>query len=164
MKYLPLFLTALLALFASQPDAEARVVTVIVTDATPTKEIELSADETVELISTGLNAQNYVGVQVTKDGVTFGLSLSTSAPKQILAGPAHITVTKFVPGIQFCSFSITPDPFAPDRTIIALPGTNQTSITLECSTNLIHWVSATNGVYGPMPQAKFFRIKAQSAN
>ena len=35
---------------------------------------------------------------------------------------------------------------------------------MECSTNLVQWAAATNGVYASPDQAKFFRIKAERVN
>ena len=35
---------------------------------------------------------------------------------------------------------------------------------MECSTNLVHWVPATNGIYGSPTEAKFFRLKADKVN
>ena len=39
-------------------------------------------------------------------------------------------------------------------------GTNAVSVSLEVSTNLTHWATATNGVYVTGETPRFFRIKA----
>ena len=48
----------------------------------------------------------------------------------------------------------------PDRTLILPHGTNAVSVSLEVSTNLTHWATATNGVYVTGETPRFFRIKA----
>lgn len=60
-----------------------------------------------------------------------------------------------------CTVRVSPEAFPPDRAVLVAPGTNQTRVTLECSTNLLNWFTATNGIYGPLPEAKFFRIKTE---
>jgi hypothetical protein len=109
-------------------------------------------------------------LEIIKDGATatYGGYASGQTPftPLVVAGPAilRLTISKNFgcgssnPDVVTCTFRTSPEAFPPDRTMIVLPGTNQTSVTLECSTNLIDWTSATNGVYGPMPEAKFFRI------
>jgi hypothetical protein len=50
--------------------------------------------------------------------------------------------------------------YPPDKTLITLPGTNSCTVTLEGSTDLVHWSTATNGTY-TVPQAMFFRIRSE---
>lgn len=132
-------------------------------------ELSIGSYETAELISYPPHPSADANgiISVIKDGITFTFDNSfhprpspTKDPL-IIAGPATIRLTSTsLPAYPaICTFRVTPEPFPPDRTVIALPGTNQTTVTLECSTNLVDWAVATNGVYGPMPQAKFFRIK-----
>lgn len=54
---------------------------------------------------------------------------------------------------------IMPNSFEPNKTVILPPGTNQVAVTLETSTNLLHWTPTTNGIYGSPDTARFFRIK-----
>ena len=61
----------------------------------------------------------------------------------------------------FATLEITPEPFPPTKTITIEPGTGGAAITLEASTNLVNWTSATNGVYTNLMEATFFRIKAE---
>lgn len=43
-------------------------------------------------------------------------------------------------------------------------GTNQVFVTLESSTNLVNWSTATNGVYGSPDEARFFRIHMEEVD
>jgi len=139
-----------------------------------TNEVSIEPYETAELISwpyVGLSpGGSGPNLELIKNGVTTPLRAPSSTspypnvPRYVIQGPATFRLSRErTPDNEgyFASLLITPEAFPPDRTLIALPGTNQTSITLECSTNLLDWSSTTNGVYGPMPQAKFFRIKAE---
>ena len=165
MKQLFLVLLAVLAIDAR---AEFVTLTAAATNGVSIGVAELSIRpyEAAELVS-------YVGptrgdrLQLFKDGKTIDCPFAPQTYPVIVAGPATFRYTALTNssgegfGPAFLTFRITPGAFPPDRTVIVLPGTNQTSVTLECSTNLVNWASATNGVYGPMPEAKFFRIKLQ---
>lgn len=164
MKQLFLVLLAVLAI-----DARAEFVTLI-TEATggsnDVAELSIGAYEAAELVS--VVGPNYgQELLLFKDGKRTYCPLAPQQYPVIVAGPAMFRYTAVTnssgqgAGPCFITFRITPEAFPPDRTVIALPGTNQTFVTLECSTNLVNWASATNGVYGPMPEAKFFRIKLQ---
>ena len=128
-------------------------------------ELSIGPYEVAELLSFPYSiniASSYL--YVVKDGVTntYSVIWGGSAPPfdpLVVAGPATIRLSSTRSGLA--TFRISPEPFPPDRTVIALPGTNQTTVALECSTNLVDWAAATNGIYGPMPEAKFFRIKLQ---
>src|SRR4051812_33016413 len=48
----------------------------------------------------------------------------------------------------FLTLEIAPSAFPPGKTLIIPPGTNTVQVALECSTNLVQWIPATNGVYG----------------
>ena len=54
-----------------------------------------------------------------------------------------------------------PQSFPPDRTLVLPQGSNSVAVALECSTNLVNWQTATNGLYGTPDAAKFFRIRAE---
>ena len=156
----------LLTLFSLTQIATARVVTLIVGPAA-TNEVAIGSFEVAELSSYSFTHAGAFDVQLEKDGAVTHLylqGLPTAPVKHVIAGPALLRVVSHWSEYGYCTFTITPESFPPDRTIIAMPGTNHTSITLECSTNLVQWSPATNGVYGPMPEAKFFRIKAQPVN
>jgi hypothetical protein len=123
-------------------------------------EITVGSYEVAELLS--LHG-NRCYLEVVRDAKT--IPCEPNKPV-VVAGPATIRLTAYYTlgtpkGLGFCTFRISPEAFPPDRTILLPPGTNQARIALECSTNLVHWSAATNGVYGPLPEAKFFRIKLE---
>jgi len=73
----------------------------------------------------------------------------------VIAGPALITLSTFGPRSGYCTVRLTPDSYPPDKALLVPPGTNLVSVALECSTNLVQWTAATNGVYGSPTEAKF---------
>jgi hypothetical protein len=132
-------------------------------------ELTIGQYEVAELVSYPTTMNSFgASLTVLKDGKTIPYRYSTWPAAQsaidalTVVGPATIRFAvqggpNSYPGL--CTFRVSPEAFPPDRTIILPPGTNQVQVTLECSTNLSQWFPATNGVYGPMPEAKFFRIK-----
>ena len=82
-----------------------------------------------------------------------------------MTGPVTLTLESNINRAQtqpaFVTIDITPDSYPPDKAVTVPPGAAGASITLECSTDLVHWIAATNGVYIDLPAAKFFRIKAE---
>ena len=60
----------------------------------------------------------------------------------------------------YVTLEIVPESFPPDKAIV-IPAGGGANVALECSTNLIDWVSASPGIYTNVPAAKFFRIKAE---
>lgn len=96
---------------------------------------------------------------VTKDGLeTYGYApgYGPILHGTTVAGPA--TIKNDIPG-SLLTVKITPESYDPNKTLIVPPGTNQVMITLESSTNLVSWSTATNGIYGSPDTARFFRIK-----
>ena len=137
-------------------------------------EFSIGPYETAELLAYSVGGYSSGGLFVIKDGITnhfIGANAggSPATVPLVVAGPATFRMVVRQDGNSFtdpdptglCTFRVSPEPFPPDRTVIVPPGTNQTQITLECSTNLVHWFAANNGVYGPLPEAKFFRIKLE---
>ena len=130
-------------------------------------ELSIGSYEIAELISFPYG--DFSGrLLILKDGRTLQYPAASFSPitrpldSLVVAGPAKIRLESFESTRPvLCTFRISPEAFAPDRTILMPPGTNQARITLECSTNLVQWFAATNGVYGPLPEAKFFRIKLE---
>src|SRR6266404_2949608 len=157
--------------------AEARIVTLVATNSEP-KELQILLGEGAELTgwsayTASLNASEMpYALSAEKDGVQVNLYLppariiSTGASaiaavpaKHVIAGPATIRLSNgYLNAPVYCTFSIAPEVFPPDKSLILPAGTNQVTITLECSTNLVNWVTATNGIYGSPTAAKFFRI------
>lgn len=78
-----------------------------------------------------------------------------------LRGPATISLRRNNNEFSgFATFEIMPEPFSPDKAVTIPPGLGGATVTLECSTDLVNWTTATNGIYTNLPAAKFFRIKA----
>jgi hypothetical protein len=85
-----------------------------------------------------------------------------------VAGPAKVKLVTYAnPGVfemrSYATIRLTPESFPPDKTIIIPEGTAGATITLECSTNLLNWSTATNGFYSGTNSSKFFRIRAERA-
>ena len=160
----------LLALTMLTISARAGIVT-LTANTNDVAELRIGPYEVAELVSYPAVMNSDGGsLVVVKDGKTIPYRLpfwpgaQTAIDTLIVAGPATIQFRMSgAPNTRagLCTFRVSPEAVPPDRTILVPPGTNQTQITLECSTNLVHWFSATNGIYGPLPEAKFFRIKAE---
>ncbi len=77
-----------------------------------------------------------------------------------VAGPAKLIVIGYG---GLATFRITPNFNDPQKTAIVLPGPeNAAIVAMQCSTNLVDWLPATNGVYSG-DVAKFFRIHLEKA-
>ena len=135
--------------------ARAQVITLVATNgSTPWQIVE--PWQTAELISAFPDRSGVIYIE--KDGITLSAMLGNGITVPVtIAGPARVKIDglKFMATIRF-----TPEPYPPDKSILVPPGVGGATITLECSTNLVDWTSATNGVYTNQPVAKFFRIKA----
>ena len=83
----------------------------------------------------------------------------------VVEGPATIRIGAMLAPNQFPAVWLTierlPQSFPPDRTLVLPQGSNSVAVALECSTNLVNWQTATNGLYGTPDAAKFFRIRAE---
>jgi hypothetical protein len=79
----------------------------------------------------------------------------------IVTGPATIRLRNSSSGENvMCTLKITPESFPPDKTVV-IPQGQGANIIMECSTNLIDWVTASPGAYTNVPSAKFFRIRPE---
>jgi hypothetical protein len=102
-------------------------------------------------------------LHILRDGATFTYIPGDFNPvaRPVIGGPALLRLRNQVSGNKvICTFKVTPQSFPPDKTIVIPEGTEGATITLECSTNLISWATATNGIYTGTNGAKFFRIRA----
>jgi len=146
--------------------------------ATGTNAIAIADYESGELISV-LSTNNSLSysplssyVSVVKNNFTFRLYASaanytrandpSTSPVcgDIVRGPATFFINTPAQAHGF-TVKITPVSFSANQTLIVPPGTNHVQISLESSTNLVNWASATNGVYGSPDEARFFRIHLQ---
>jgi hypothetical protein len=117
----------------------------------------IAQGQAAEIVSSWLQTS----FTVQKDGFTFGPGVAGISAGPILQGPAtlnfYLNTTNYGP--SFITLKIIPESYDPNKTIIIPPGTNQVQITLQASTNLINWTTATNGIYGSPDTAQFFRIR-----
>lgn len=135
-------------------------------------QITIAASQLAEVVSfpASVNSAAGISLAITKDGWThrYYPTLSPSGVNSVpagffdpcvVAGPATLSMVSVNGNPGFCTVKITPESFPPDKTIIVLPGTGGGNITMECSTNLIQWTPASNGVYTNLSEARFFRIR-----
>jgi len=145
--------------------------------ATGTNSITIADYESGELVSvlttnaTVSSSGHAYYVKAQKDNYIFSLKsaasflyLSGSAPTvssgvgDTIRGPATFSL-RDTSGAQGFTVKITPVSFPPNQTLIIPPGTNSVQVSMETSTNLVNWATATNGVYGSPVEARFFRLK-----
>ena len=170
MKTLPRIILITFTLLVSIYSIEARVVTLMqvgATNAPGTAEVFVESYEVAEVLSFPVAMNVNSSLEVIKDGRT-SVMQTLSVPNQgfdpvVVAGPA--TIRLVVPGnptrAGLCTIRITPEAYPPDKSLLIAPGSGGAKISLECSTNLVNWVEATNGVYTNLPAVKFFRIKEE---
>ncbi len=95
-------------------------------------------------------------VYLLKDGLRFNAYLG-----DVIQGPAIFETVVQNGGRALLTLEYLPVQSPPGQTLVIAPGTNLVAVALECSTNLVHWSTATNGLYGSPDAAKFFRIRAE---
>lgn len=131
-----------------------------------TNEVTIGDNEVAQVVSYKMDATAGTGAQFVKP---FGGSnfVDSFGYGDVIPGPATLrlyfenrTGTTAAPRGR-ATFKITPVAFPPDKTFIIPDGTPGATVTLETSTNLLTWTTATNGFYTGTNGAKFFRINAQ---
>ena len=166
MKHTILVLTCLLTLAAGTSLlGQGRITTITLETiglGNKTNILEIGYNEVAEVISYELNSANTSFVKDNKE-----YFLPAAGRRAVIAGPATIQINGFGNTDRtfrsFLTVQITPESFPPDKTVIIPDGTTGATITMECSTNLINWTTATNGFYTGSNSAKFFRIRAERA-
>jgi hypothetical protein len=132
-----------------------------------TNEVCIAEGETGQLM-TALLQGNYARllVAVQKDGRQYLLSTTPvqAGPLATLNGPGKFILsmdsgTANSDSSAMMTVKIHPEAYDPNKTVIIPPGTNHVAITMETSTNLVAWLTATNGIYGGPESARFFRIR-----
>lgn len=160
---------------ATASHAQPRYVT-LTAPSNGTNILHIRHGETAELVSfpNSLNAGANRKIRVEKDGQAWELEreahlqgerdLGSPINPFAIAGPARvllfggITNSVFLNSPVICTFRVTPDTFPPTGTVVIPPVEGGGVVQLECSTNLLTWQTATNGVYTNLPTAKFFRL------
>lgn len=94
-------------------------------------------------------------VQVWKGGAEFFVDKG-----DVIAGPAVFTMRSYDCDDALLTLEWLPLAVDPGKTLIVPQGSNAVAVAMQWSTNLVHWSDATNGVYGTVDAAKFFRVKA----
>lgn len=166
-----IFLT--IAILTSIVTTQARVVTLTVKALQNSPfppilgiaELQVEAYEVAEVVSfpVAMNVNNIL--EVIREGQK-AIMAPLSVPNQgfdpvVVAGPATIRLlVGNTVNAGLCTIRITPEAYPPDKSLVVPPGVGGAAITLETSTNLVHWTTSTNGVYTNLPVATFFRLKA----
>ncbi len=156
---------ALLILLLGTLTTQARLVTLVLPEwdgiTENTNDVTIAANETVEVVAYSAPSGLF-RVAFIKNGTRFNFPnpdpVSFPLPRNIIVGPVTVQMSGRGPG--YLTVKIEPESFPPDKTIV-IPAGGGANIALECSTNLIDWVSAAPGIYTNQPAAKFFRIKAE---
>ena len=81
----------------------------------------------------------------------------------IVVGPAAIKVVARELVASHATFRISPQAFAPEKTVIVPHLSNGATVALQVSSNLVDWVTTTNGAYSGTNGALFFRINLERA-
>lgn len=122
-----------------------------------TNVLEVASGQVVRVVNLGQWTPNY-GTENTVRAELAGLEW-TVWKQDVFQGPMKFML--YAEGEPaFITVEYLPDATSPDRTLILPQGTNAVAVSLEVSTNLTHWATATNGVYVPGETPRFFRIKA----
>ena len=138
--------------------------------------LTLNAGQAVAIVSlltpnntTGQSPILIVATSAATNNYSWLGQVSTSPPPPsfanplVIAGPASLTlVGGTVSSGYFCTYKFLSTTFDPNKTLILPPGTNMVNVTMQSSTNLLNWVTATNGLYGSTNTAMFFRVSLQS--
>lgn len=165
MKALHLFLTGACCLIA--PNTRASLITIFV-QSMQTTNLVIGTNETAELLSFPASTSTSLGVvTIAKSGIGVRYHQASKSDLRnagqleplIVVGPATLHFSAGGDPIC-CTFRLGPEQFPPDKTIV-IPEGGGANITMECSTNLIDWTSASLGVYTNIPANKFFRLRAE---
>jgi hypothetical protein len=130
--------------------------------------IAIAEGETAELVGYSKSLVSRFGSAlylVSKNGLVFAVNYDSdiSSILKVVKGPAMVGVSSRFES-ALVTLRITPSSYDANKTVILPPGTNQVSVALEASTNLVSWTTATNGLYGSTNSAHFFRIRVGGQN
>ncbi len=143
---------SLLLIAAITGSATDRYVTLTAKDE-EIKKIQLTSDDAVQLV---LQSLYDASAWIFRDGQQFLFHEG-----QIVQGPCELWLRGQRPSaLGIGTFRIIRNMQPPDKTMV-IPQGGSAQITLQCSSNLVDWVTANNGIYTNMPSMKFFRIYSE---
>lgn len=160
----------ILSITLSPLAAQERYITLLAKEAYLTNSFSIETNETASL-EFMRHSHTYWTTAVTKpyrDG-SFAQNYTSGdsfGPGYLIAGPATISLWNRSDSwgnsyLSLETWKITPSAFPTDKTLIIPAGTHGATVTLETSTNLLNWTTATNGFYSGTNTSQFFRINAQ---
>jgi len=148
--------TILLLLLVVTVSTQAQLVSVVGTNGSTPAILAVEPWQSAELVSI---APMHNLLTIEKNGELVGYNTGDYALNPlVIVGPARVRV--YGQGSSsMATFRLSPEPYPPTQAMLVPPGTGGATVALECSTNLIDWLVATNGVYTNLPVAKFFRVR-----
>ena len=129
-----------------------------------TASIDIERGQVARVVTLTGAPNGTASVLITKDGV--GFSSYTREGPWVVEGPAKIAVTlgadaNYIGAGGLLTLEILPAAVDPGKTLIVPQSTNAVHVSMEWSTNLVHWSEGTNSVYSTTDAARFFRVKVQ---
>ena len=159
---------ALLGLMLVCHVASAKYITITVAQQSQanapeaTNEIVVAAGEVAEIKSFPYYANYQSHLVLERDNKSFWFNPGTEG--LVFTGPAKLLLrASGGGGYGIATVKIEPESFPPDKTII-LPAGSAGRITLESSTNLMHWTAVHVVTHTNTAANLFFRIKAERLN
>ena len=141
-------------------------------------EFELATNQTAEVLSVMKSSVGFTKPGHTNAGYNIAYDEGSYPRTGIIAGPATILVAASpnamppgevngAPGTgpfyRSATIRIGSQAFPPEKTAIVPHLSNGANVALQVSSNLVDWVSTTNGAYSGTNGALFFRINLERA-
>lgn len=151
--------------------AEDRYVTLTVKTKDDPAELVVAAGEVAEFKYCTVNTTWSPRMTVLRDGLSFEvpyqpLNQRTFPQEFVVSGPCTVQVNyPYSPpgGTSYPTlyvFKIHRQSTPPDKTVVIPPGQGGL-VTLQCSSNLVDWVTTTNALHTNVPSMKFFRVNVE---
>lgn len=123
-----------------------------------TNELHIPSGTTFQLID---DQSVYVRYRQSKDtGHPVGW-MQFGGSWKIVTGPALIEFHCTDPNYAFpLNYRTRTNYHPPDKTVVIPPGQGGL-VTLQCSSNLVDWVTTTNSLHTNVPSMKFFRVHVE---
>ena len=145
---------------------------------TDTFEFELATNQTAEVLSVMKGSAGFTKPGHTNAGYTIAYDEGSYPRTGIIAGPATFHAgggpNAIPPGevngavgtgpfYRSATIRIGSQAFPPEKTAIVPHLSNGATVALQVSSNLVDWVTTTNGAYSGTNGALFFRINLERA-